>query len=326
MDRRGFITRLTYDVVSGAVTQRIDDVDTAQVSDEPEGWETPTGGGLHLVTDFEHDDQGRITQMLGPVHTVDIGGTATSVRLATWTVYDDANHEIRTANGYASGASYSTFTLINPVSITKFDEAGTVLEQIQATRATTSGKLQASDTFAQSSYVAWTTNQYTECCVLDSTRVYHTIPASGEGESGTHYDQTDFQYKSPQIMNWQKTPGGTITFKVFDARGNPTKVYVGTDDTGATVGDPTGGGATGNNMVLVTENEYDGGSAGGDGNRTQQTQHVDASTTRVTSFTFDWRNRRTDTDGEVDFYEKVYYDNLDRVTKTERTTPRPVAT
>jgi len=88
-------------------------------------------------------------------------------------------------------------------------------------RQATSGKLQASDTFAQSSYVAWTTNQYTECCVLDSTRVYHTIPASGEGESGTHYDQTDFQYKSPQIMNWQKTPGGTITFTVFDARGKP---------------------------------------------------------------------------------------------------------
>ena len=119
-------------------------------------------------------------------------------------------------------------------------------------------------------------------------------------------------------MNWQKTPGGTITFKVFDARGNPTKVYVGTDDTGATVGDPTGGGAQGNNMVLVTENEYDGGSAGGDGNLTQQTQHVDASTARVTSFTFDWRNRRTDMDGEIDFYEKVTYDNLDRATKTER--------
>ena len=154
--------------MTGAVTQRIDDVDTAQVSDEPAGWETPTGGGLHLVTDFEHDDQGRITQMLGPVHTVDIGGTATSVRRATWTVFDDANHEIRTASGYASGESYDTYTLINPVSITKFDEAGNVLDQIQATRSTT-GKLQASDTFAQSSYVAWTTNQYTACCVLDSS-------------------------------------------------------------------------------------------------------------------------------------------------------------
>ena len=52
MDERGFITRQKFDIVTGLMTQRIDDVDTAQVSDEPAGWETPTGGGLHLVTDF----------------------------------------------------------------------------------------------------------------------------------------------------------------------------------------------------------------------------------------------------------------------------------
>jgi YD repeat-containing protein len=114
------------------------------------------------------------------------------------------------------------------------------------------------------------------------------------------------------------TPGGTITRTVFDARGNATKVYIGTDDTGATASDPTGGGATGNNMVVVTEKEYDSGTDGGDGNLTIETQHVDSSTSRVTSFTFDWRNRRTDTDGEVDYYETTYYDNLGRVTKTER--------
>jgi hypothetical protein len=188
------------------------------------------------------------------------------VRRATWTVYKDAvaglptePREVRTASGYASGESYATYTLINPVSISKFDLAGNVLQQIRATRASTSGKLLPSDTFAQSSYVAWTTNQYTECCVLDSTRVYHTIPASGEGQSGTHYDQTDFQYNALRTMNRHKTPGGTITFTVFDARSNPSKIYVGTDDTGATTGDPTGGGAQGNNMVLVTENQYDGG-------------------------------------------------------------------
>ena len=180
-DERGFLTRLKYDLVTGALTQRIDDVDTAQVADEPEGWETPTGSGLHLVTDFQHDDRGRGTETLGPVHTVDIDGTATSVRGATWTVFKDAEGEIWTGQGYASGANYDTYTLINPVSITKADKAGNVLEQIRATRSSTSGKLQASDEFPQSSYVAWTTNQYTECCALDSTRVYHTIPASDEG-------------------------------------------------------------------------------------------------------------------------------------------------
>jgi YD repeat-containing protein len=105
---------------------------------------------------------------------------------------------------------------------------------------------------------------------------------------------------------------------VFDARGNAVQTWVGTNDAGATDSDPTGGGAQGNNMVLVTSFVYDGGQAGGDNNLTQQTQYVDASTARVTSFLYDWRDRQTDTDGEVDFYQKVYYDNRDRVTRTER--------
>jgi len=274
LDERGFITRIKYDVVTGATTQMIEDVDTAQVSDEPSGWQTPTGGGLHLVTDFEHDDLGRTTQSLGPVHAIDIDGTATSVRRTSWTVFKDSDHEILTAQGYATGAQWDTFTLINPVSITKFDENGQVLEQISATRASTSGKLTASDTFAQSSYVRWTTNQYTDCCFLESTRVYHTIPSSGEGSEGTHYDQLTFGYDVRKRQNRQVTGGGTITRTVFDARDFPTKTYVGTDDTGATADDPTGGGAQGNNMVLVTEYQYDDGSDGGDGLLTEETQHV----------------------------------------------------
>ena len=148
--------------------------------------------------------------------------------------------------------------------------------------------------------------------------MYHTIPESGKGSEGTNYDQVNFGYDSNKRQNRQVTGGGTITRTVFDVRGNPWKIYVGTDDTGATADDPTGGGASGNNMVLVTENEFDGGVDGGDNNLTEQTRHVDGSTTRVTNFLFDWRNRRTDTDGEVDFYGQAFYDNLDRVTKVDR--------
>ena len=93
---------------------------------------------------------------------------------------------------------------------------------------------------------------------------------------------------------------------------------MGTDDTGATDHDPTGGGAPGNNMVQVTGNIYDNGLAGGDNSLTQTTQFVDSSTARVTTFLYDSRDRQTDIDGEVDFYQKVYYDNLDRVLHTER--------
>tara|TARA_R110002111_G_scaffold164386_3_gene230587 strand:+ start:42527 stop:48934 length:6408 start_codon:yes stop_codon:yes gene_type:complete len=316
-DERGFITRFKYNTATGAIIQRIDDVDTAQVTDEPSGWVTPTGGGLHLITDYESDDQGRVTQELGPAHTIDLGGTATEIRTATWKVYKDPEFRTVIGKGYQK-TSDSSFTLVNPVSITKRDKNGNILEQIQATRASSSGKLLPTDTFAQSSYVSWTTNQYTECCLLESTRDYHTIPSSGSGSSGTNYDQTDFGYDSMKRQNRMTTPGGTITFNVHDVRGNVTKIFVGTDDTGATNQDPTGGGALGNNMVQVTGLEYDSGNSGGNNNRTKQTQYATASDTRVTLLTYDWRNRNIDTDGEIDYFQRLYYDNLDRITKTER--------
>jgi hypothetical protein len=145
------------------------------------------------------------------------------------------------------------------------------------------------------------------------------IPSSGSGSEGTNYDETDYGYSVMKRQNRTATPGGTITDLVYDVRGKVIKTYVGTNDDGATEDDPTGGGADpDNNMVLVTENEFDHGQAGYDGNLTKVTQYAAGSDTRVTNFCYDWRDRRSDTDGEVDFYEKTYYDNLDRPIKSER--------
>jgi len=113
-------------------------------------------------------------------------------------------------------------------------------------------------------------------------------------------------------------PGGTITRTVMDARDLVVSTWVGTNDAGATWLDPTGGGTPGNNMVVVTENEYDGGMASGDGNMTQLTQHVDSSTDRVTTFGFDWRNRPIVIDGEVDLYAVKTLDNLNRQFQVDR--------
>jgi hypothetical protein len=74
---------------------------------------------------------------------------------------------------------------------------GKVLEQIAATRGsgtTSAGKLAATDTFAQWSYVQLQTTQYTDCCFAASQRFYKLIPASGAGTSGTNYDEIDFGY------------------------------------------------------------------------------------------------------------------------------------
>ena len=150
-DALGVISRRIYDIPTGAVTRVIADVDTTQVSDEPSGWSTPSGAGLHLVSDFEFDALGRGTQSLEPAHTVDLAGTATTVRRATWTVHRETDHEQWSGQGYATGSSPSyTYALINPVSITRTDDSGRTIAQIDATRGSTSGKLVATDTFGQS--------------------------------------------------------------------------------------------------------------------------------------------------------------------------------
>ncbi|MBI1248152.1 RHS repeat-associated core domain-containing protein [bacterium] len=321
MNERGYITRLKYDIPTGAMTQRIDDVDSSIEADVPGGWATPSDGGLNLITDYEHDDLGRITQMLGPWHTIDIDGTATDVRRASWTVYDESasRNVTRTAEGYATGTAPNyTYTLVNPVSIVIHAKNDKLQQQIQATRASISGKLMPSDTFVQASYTRWTTFQYTDCCNLASQRGYHMIPASGEGSPGTNYDQTSYGYDAMKRRNRDVTPGGTITRTVFDSRGLAISTWMGTNDAGASVSDPTGGGATGNNMVVITEFQYDYGNDSGDGNLTRRTAYASGTDTRATTFQYDFRNRRIFIDGEIDFYQTNAYDNLNQLIETER--------
>ena len=98
----------------------------------------------------------------------------------------------------------------------------------------------------------------------------------------------------------------------FDVRGLVTAVFVGTNATGATQDDPTSGGAAGNNMVMVTQNEYDNGVAGRDGNLTSTWAWVDGSTNRQTQFAYDFRNRQTSVTGEENTYSETTYDNLNR--------------
>ena len=317
-DERGFITRWKHDESSGGLTQRIDDVNTTTVSDEPSGWVTPSGGGLHLVTDFEHDNVGRMTQELGPSHSIDLSGTATTLRRAKWIVYKDTIQERWEAMGYATGTAPSyTYTLINPVTITKMDRARRVAANVVATRASTSGKLSASDSFAQSTWVRWRKFNYDNNSRLTFERLYHLIPTSGEGSSGTNYNQTDYEYDSRLRRKKTKSPGGTIRRTVFHVRGWELSTWIGTDDTGATDTNPAGSGSP-NNMVKVEEREYDSGADKGDGLLTEVTLHENASTTRVTTFSYDWRNRREHIDGEIDFYQTDAYDNLNRVTRVDQ--------
>ncbi|MCA9141760.1 MAG: RHS repeat-associated core domain-containing protein [Planctomycetales bacterium] len=345
-DERGYITYHAYDIALGKVRQTIQDFDDGVLT-LPSGWSTPADGGKHIVSDYEYDDLGRQTQMLGPEHTVDIGGTAKAIRQANWTVYDDVNLETRSAQGYYD-VDAETYTLINPVSIQKRNAAGTRAESIQATRASTSEKLTSADTLAQSSYVRWSVAFSNSVGQRTASRVYHTIPTSGDGLSGTNYDETTFEYDSLGRQNIVTSPGGTITWNVFDRQDRAVCSYVGTNAAGGTDDDPSVGrepcsilgggsssssssssasGAAGNNMVLVSQRQYgDGGCSScgsGGGQLTLDIQYVDANTTRITEFQYDWRGRQefvippADDEGRT-VYTQSHYDNLDHVVKTEQ--------
>ena len=270
----------------------------------PDGWTMPEGGGLHLVSDYEYDDRGRLVQSLGPEHVVDLDGTATTVRRAAWTVYQDTVGEVWSAQGYATASleakprrtafqavrgglesrptgdsrtdSNYTYTLINPVSIAKYDTEGNLLESIRAARASTAGRLSADDSFDQASYVAWTTRQFHPYISgrLISSRLYHDIPESGEGDEGTHYSQTRYGYDWMGRQNAQTAPGGTITRTVFDQsdraglrlrrhrrhRRHRSRSPRGREPCATPYSGPynypSGSGSATNNMVPVTEYAY----------------------------------------------------------------------
>jgi YD repeat-containing protein len=319
-NERGFLTRKKYDLATGAVLQVIEDVDTSEITDAPavpSGWSTPADGGLHLITDYTVDARGRVTEELGPVHEIDVSGTAREIRRARWIVYKDEERQQWEGAGYRR-VDNSADTLINPVTVRIFDNAGRPTDEVSATRASTSDKLLPTDSFPQSTWVRWTFFAYETQRQLLLQRVYHSIPATGIGAEGTNFHETRFGYDQMKRQIRAKTPTGTITRLVYHPMGWVLEKWIGTNDSGATYTNPAGSGTGGNNMKKVEALLYDGGNAGGNGELTQVTQYAGASDTRVTAHAYDFRNRRTATDGEIDFYESYAYDNLDRMTRTER--------
>jgi len=317
-DELGIITYRQYNPVTGSLVKSIQDVNTMQVADfttpVPNGWATVSAAGKHLVTEYTHDSQGRVTQTLGPRNSaINDANQPIEVRPVSWTVYDDANFTVKSASGFATmnGNNITSFTLVNPVSITIRNAEGNVLEQIRATRTSASGKLLANDTFVQSSYTAWTKNIY-QGGRLTATRQYHLIPASGDGVKNTNFLETTFGYDTFGRQNKTVSPDGTITTTDFDWMDNPVKTWVGTTD---------------QNLIVVNETEY--GDSGvcscctGQKNKPRVAiQHVDGSTMRITEFGYDWRGRtififgEEDADGNIT-YAKQTYDNLNRVVKSE---------
>ncbi len=319
-DERGFITRLKYDLATGAVNQRIDDVNTSLVTDEPAGWVTPAGGGLHLITDYVIDNLGRTTKESGPLHDISLSGTSTPLRRTTWTVFNDPG-EVRQAVGYETSSTTSVTVLTEPITVTKFDRSGRVTDIIATKRdPVVSGALTPTENVTtQARWVRWRKFVYgTNERRPDGERAYFAIPTTDgdQGNATDNYSETLYGYDLLGRRTRIKSPGGTITRFVYHVKGWLLERWVGTDDTGATDANPAGAGAP-NNMVKVAAYEYDGNVDKKEGLLTKKTLQVDAANTRVTNYLYDFRLRRTRLTGELNSREDYTYDNQGRLTRLD---------
>jgi RHS repeat-associated protein len=270
-DQTGMHTAFVYDPATGGLKQKA--VDTA---------------GLNLITDYVLDYQGRTVLEKGPVHPVDLAGMVTNVRTAQWTYYRDPEEQRISFPGYVipgATAEHDTFHCVGPVTV----EHGFVLPDSPdgtSFSATTVSPWelvrlpQPDDAWPQSAWVRWQSRHFSKGGRLLAERLYHQIPDSGEGAKDTDYALTSYAYDTGGRVDRVTTPGGTIRQQKFNAMG-----WVLEELTGTAAG----------NMQITAKNQYDAHSVlQGDGLLTQVTVIVDgtAGNDRVTTLTYDWRQRQ----------------------------------
>ncbi len=319
MDPDGYITYTQYDTISGAVTETIVDVNTSSVScptGRPSGWNTPSGGGLNLVTQYVVDGLGRPTEITDPNGNI------------TYVVYDDIDHEQRIYVGWNS----STGTPTGPTQVIRQDIANGYTETLTmtATPSLTSGVPNGTESISslQSLSRSYTNTggQVTETDEYFNLSGVTYSNSTFIGTAGTNYYATTYGYDADGRQNRVELPTGTIDRTVDDGQGRTISTWVGTDDTpGSGTWSPTNN-TSPSNMVEVASNVYDGGSVG-DGNLTAMIQYPGGSAAnRETDYFYDWRDRLVATKQGVQTSEDstthrpiVYYtlDNLGEVTETQ---------
>jgi RHS repeat-associated protein len=314
-DAAGFLSYIEYDDATGAVVKMIRDVDTSETADfanKPSGWTTPGGGGLHLTTAYEVDALGRTIKMVDPKGNI------------TYTVYNDAAHEVRTYRGWDavnnlptgpvelsrgeltgtythdSTTYYGTFTEYLTYSVV--GHSGDGLEVDGSGRPLGNEQINDSDSGTGFNY---TTTLQTLSRSLSNAggqliksdqyydftgTTYTTSTFELTGADADNFNRTEFGYDKRGRQNRVLDAEGLITRTVYDALGRVSSTWIGTDDM------PTSGlfapdNLTGTNMVQLSEYEYDHGGVG-DGNLTRSIQIPGGGLDdRVTDYLYDWRNR-----------------------------------
>jgi hypothetical protein len=314
-DGGGFITRMAYDEATGAMIQRVADVNTALTSDEPTGWITPAGGGLHLITTLEVDFLGRDTKITDPLNHI------------TYMVYKDAAHETRTYAGWNTSTNKPTL----PIQVSREDRPGSYYETftMSATPTVSGGRPTAQEAVSSlqtlsRGYISAGGQLVENRNYFDFTGMtYGTAPVLGLANVNFYLSQLGYDHRGRQ--NKTVSPTGTIQRTEYDGRNRVASTWVGTDDV-PDVGFWSPTNLVGTDMTQTSSYVYDNGGIGDD-NLTQMTAIVGGGAPdRVTVYAQDWRNRVVVTKGGVQASEAstvqrpinyTEYDNLSQAIANE---------
>ncbi|UYV12376.1 MAG: hypothetical protein NCW75_13890 [Phycisphaera sp.] len=270
---------------------------------------TENGDGWGVTTTYAYDDQGRRTQMTAPDGDVS-------------EVYRTVLLDRRSVTVSIPLVTTGPTTYYGPASVSVSDHAGNGVASMQvslsggSTTTALSSWIDETDTdpllaVGHGTVSRYSTAVYTESgALLEESRSYFDIPASGDGTEGTHYDATTFAYDGMGRRIRTKDATGTISRAVYDKLGRMTSSEIGTNDEGDEGGDTTGT----NNMVTVSATEYDGTNDGGNSYVTKTTAYTQGSLggPRATEYSHDVRGRTILTEGAAAPHSLVKLDNLGR--------------
>jgi RHS repeat-associated protein len=311
-DADKYIAYTAYDPITGAVTKKVDDVDTNKSHPDFTGlapWSTPAGGGLNLITQYQVDSLGRVIEEIDPDG------------LTTYTVYseNDGNCEMRVYSGWDSQSGCPA----GATEIVRYNATYSYLETLTMSAVPTldaSGRPTGQESI--SNIQTLSRSYYNDANQLFENRQYFSLNGltysvlPNLGAAGGNYLASIYNYDATGRLQRTQSPDGTITQREYDSLGRLTCTWIGTDDTPASgTWSPLNNGGS-SNMVKVASTIYDGNGVG-DSNITQIIAYADANTSYTTNYNYDWRDRLTDVCGPDHVDAHTDYDNLNNVLETQ---------
>ena len=340
-DAANVLSYTGYDRKTGGVSTRIDDVDTVNgagfdATFLPAGWQTPANAGQHLVSTYASDLLGRT------IKSVDATGEV------TYTVYNDAAHEVRTYRGWNSTTHQPT----GAVEVYREDLSGNYSESLSYTWTDTAGlpvDAAGRPTGAESLTDARVVLQSLSRSLkngagqLVASRQYFSLTglsyttARDLGAKDVNYLETQYTYDPLGRLAVTSDNAGVDRHTFFDTLSRTTKTWVGSDDVpnvdinaDGTVDlrdfrkwvadNPTATtGPAGTSMYLVSASIYDAGLSGGDSNLTESRSYFgpDATDYYTTRYQYDARDRMTGVLGSDGVASIETLDNLGQTSRSQ---------